>query len=705
MKPLNRLLVLLTLLCSQVLTIGAAGIPLAGITVDNPYEYLIGEHSSVSLKDPKSVDWLKRVRSYEDFARERGLEFNLIVNSERGGNESDELFYRETLQMVDTYRKAGGRPARWLVQSWYPHPKQIEPETAPHSMTALVKAVIEKVQAGAAKNDESAPLQRRQATTVTDHIELQPQPGAMQVTARVPGLDNQAFSLGIPETIGCREAMLVNFPEAKIDWQGPDAAGVVSCSWGPGGRISYSLRLMPAGDYVDIEMTIRNHTEFLWHDVFAFNCLNPIQAPAFQDWKLKRTYMSKQGKPFCMAQTSRVKGHMPTVGFYLPDRTKAGEESVFVRGFGATSPDRTDGSWIVTLSEPAGSYIAATAVETAFLFDNLDRCCLHAAPAFGDIGPGESSTTVSRLYLAKGSLDDFLKRRQTDRSGLSSHQKPARSATQVGNPQNSSAGSSSAKVQDRLKTPPSGRMEEMTPDELEKVLQQAPIAFVPLGTFEHHGWHLPVCFDGIKAHALCERVAKRTGGTVLPTFFYGTGGGHVGYKWTLICPEPQITPLIETTLDHLALQGFKVVVLLTGHYPQEQVDMAHRLAQEAQKRHPQVKFIGLTEPEITTPQPGDGYSGDHAAKYETSIALALNPDWVHWDQLTAEHDPAKTTVPTTPRKDAPTHDPTHPLYAIYGQDPRTAASTELGGKLVGEIVSRLSRLVKEALNGDGGPLE
>ena len=71
----------------------------------------------------------------------------------------------------------------------------------------------------------------------------------------VPRLDNQAFALGIPETIGCREAMLVNFPEAKIEWQGPDGEGVVSCSWGPGGRISYSLRLVPAVDYVDVEMT------------------------------------------------------------------------------------------------------------------------------------------------------------------------------------------------------------------------------------------------------------------------------------------------------------------------------------------------------------------------------------------------------------------------------------------------------------------
>lgn len=337
----------------------------------------------------------------------------------------------------------------------------------------------------------------------------------MQVTARVPGLDNQAFALGIPETIGCREAMLVNFPEARVKWQGPDAEGVVSCSWGPGGRIFYTLRLLPTADYVDVEMTVRNHTEFLWHDVFAFNCLNPIEARAFQDWKLERTYMSAQGKPRCLAQTTRVKGHMPTVGFYLPERVAVGTESVFVRGFGATSPDRTDGPWIVTLAEPAGAYMAATAMEAAFLFDNLDRCCLHAAPSFGDIGPGEGSTTVSRLYLAKGTLDDFLRRLAADRPGLTARQKWARS------------------VGAARGTKPHGRMEEMSPDELEAVLAEAPVAFVPLGTYEHHGFHLPVCFDGIKAHAFCERVARQTGGTVLPTFFYGTGGGHIGYKWTL----------------------------------------------------------------------------------------------------------------------------------------------------------------------------
>lgn len=121
-----------------------AKIPLEGVTVDNPYDYLIGEHRSVKLPDPTEVDWLGRVRTYEDFVRQNGLSFNLIANSERGGHESDERFYKESLQMVDAYLKAGGKPTRWFVQTWYQYPKQLLPESAPHSIMSLTKAVIQR---------------------------------------------------------------------------------------------------------------------------------------------------------------------------------------------------------------------------------------------------------------------------------------------------------------------------------------------------------------------------------------------------------------------------------------------------------------------------------------------------------------------------------------------------------------------------------
>ncbi|MCC6444172.1 MAG: creatininase family protein [Armatimonadetes bacterium] len=241
---------------------------------------------------------------------------------------------------------------------------------------------------------------------------------------------------------------------------------------------------------------------------------------------------------------------------------------------------------------------------------------------------------------------------------------------------------------------PFGRWEFMRPDDLEEIVAAAPVAYVPLGTFEHHGWHLPVCFDAVKAHALCLRAARETGGAVLPAFFYGTGGGHIGYKWTVIVEEERIRPLLETTLDHLARFGFKVVAILTGHYPSEQVQMARRLAEEAGRRNPATRYIGLTEPEITTPMPGDAFAGDHAAKYETSIALALDPSWVRLDWLKGGREASEVAFPDTPTGP---HDPAHPLYAIYGQDPRRHASAEAGERMVQEIVSRLRDMVMERL--------
>ena len=123
----------------------AAGLSFDGVTVDNPYEYIIGEHKSATLKDPSRLNWLKRVRTYEDFCNDQGIKFNLIINSETGGGTSDKEFYERTLKMLETYIKAGGNPARYIVQSWYSFPKKIVPENKPYSMTHLVKAVLKRL--------------------------------------------------------------------------------------------------------------------------------------------------------------------------------------------------------------------------------------------------------------------------------------------------------------------------------------------------------------------------------------------------------------------------------------------------------------------------------------------------------------------------------------------------------------------------------
>jgi creatinine amidohydrolase len=245
---------------------------------------------------------------------------------------------------------------------------------------------------------------------------------------------------------------------------------------------------------------------------------------------------------------------------------------------------------------------------------------------------------------------------------------------------------------------PFGRWELMRPDDLEAVLAEAPIAYVPLGTFEHHGWHLPVCFDADKAHALCLHTAERTGGAVLPSFYYGTGGGHSQFKWSIIAPEDEVRPLIERTLDRLSAFGFRVVVILTGHYPGEQVRLVKALAEEAERRNPATRYLGLAEVEVSTPEPGDAVAGDHAATYETSLALALDPEWVSLDDLRPGRDPAQVALPDSPRGDHDALDPASALYAIGGRDPRVHASPHIGARLVEEIVTRLAAQVETALS-------
>jgi creatinine amidohydrolase len=65
---------------------------------------------------------------------------------------------------------------------------------------------------------------------------------------------------------------------------------------------------------------------------------------------------------------------------------------------------------------------------------------------------------------------------------------------------------------------------ELCPDELRELVATRPVTLWPLGLLEHHGWHLPVGYDGIKGERILARPGARTGGKVLPAMWWG--GGH-----------------------------------------------------------------------------------------------------------------------------------------------------------------------------------
>ena len=65
------------------------------------------------------------------------------------------------------------------------------------------------------------------------------------------------------------------------------------------------------------------------------------------------------------------------------------------------------------------------------------------------------------------------------------------------------------------------RYAELRPHQLRERLQQRPVAYLPLGTLEWHGEHLPLGSDAIISEGLMCECARRFGGIVMPPVHLG----------------------------------------------------------------------------------------------------------------------------------------------------------------------------------------
>ncbi|MBT3341763.1 MAG: creatininase family protein [Gemmatimonadetes bacterium] len=244
---------------------------------------------------------------------------------------------------------------------------------------------------------------------------------------------------------------------------------------------------------------------------------------------------------------------------------------------------------------------------------------------------------------------------------------------------------------------PFGRYERLRPDDLSALVEQTPVAYWPLGLLEHHGWHLPVGFDGLKADGLCERLAQRVGGVILPTMWWGGGGGHDVFRWTHYQPESAYADILTTTADQLFEHGFRAIVLLAGHYPWQQT--LNRVVPDLRTSHPEGLILAGSELTVA----GDiGLKGDHAALEETSYGLALFPDLIDMKAMTSDRGGSSIWPKDGPPDPAKRHpgveyDPAEPLFAQMGEDSRMASGAR-GADAANTLLNELERLLRQYLN-------
>jgi len=216
------------------------------------------------------------------------------------------------------------------------------------------------------------------------------------------------------------------------------------------------------------------------------------------------------------------------------------------------------------------------------------------------------------------------------------------------------------------------RLEFLRPKEIEEAQAECPTIFQPLGTIEWHGVHNVVGVDAVKAHALCVRAAKRGGGLVSPALYGGVGGMDEPHTFVM---EPEndvfsklLRPWLEQLCREMARDGFRAIIILTGHYGAAQQIVVRETAVRMSRA---LAIPVLGTPECTLAM-DVGYIGDHAAWGETSLMMHLYPDTVDLSRL---------------------GDPPH--KGVGGRDPKTTASAEDGRLIAETIVSRLAVLARK----------
>lgn len=254
--------------------------------------------------------------------------------------------------------------------------------------------------------------------------------------------------------------------------------------------------------------------------------------------------------------------------------------------------------------------------------------------------------------------------------------------------------------------------ELLRPGEILEEKERFPVIYMPIGPLEWHGPHLALGMDPLNAQEISRLVARKTGGVVLPTFYWGTERersadalksiGFNGDEWvvgmdfpanpmpSLYIPEDCFALAVREYLRLLVKLEYKLIVIINGHGADNHIKALKRLAAE---------FTAETESTviytITTFLDDEGTQDfGHATRVETSILSYFYPECVDLGTLPSKgklNNIDFAIVDDETFRGNPNEDHT------VRDDPR-GASVELGKSTIENSVKVISEMVENALS-------
>ena len=179
----------------------------------------------------------------------------------------------------------------------------------------------------------------------------------------------------------------------------------------------------------------------------------------------------------------------------------------------------------------------------------------------------------------------------------------------------------------------SAKWEELTaPDFVQAIHQSQGVCVLPFGIIEKHGPHLPLGTDLLDVRFAVMNAVKQEYAVVFPEYYFGQIFEARQQPGTLAYSLSTQLTLLQETVNEMARNGCKKIVIVNGHGGNNSLLPLFAQAQLASQRDYVVYVFGLPNenvpgrPALKTP------FDMHGGEVETSSMLIARQDLVHQDR-------------------------------------------------------------------------
>lgn len=174
-------------------------------------------------------------------------------------------------------------------------------------------------------------------------------------------------------------------------------------------------------------------------------------------------------------------------------------------------------------------------------------------------------------------------------------------------------------------------LNEMTWPEASEAFSRSGIFFIPVGSTEQHGLHLPLGTDYFQAIEVARRLAEMCEGIVLPGIPFGYSENHMRFKGTISISGELLKDITQEVCQSVFRHGGSKVVLLNSHGGN--VPALSMAAQELNGKFMKCKVINLFWLQMVDQNEEilrciEQEIGTHADEVETSTMLVFREQLV-----------------------------------------------------------------------------